>query len=382
MLKLLPLALRNLIRRPLRTILVGLVVATTIFIFSMLLSLDHGLRRMVDTTGDDLVLTVFEKYKACPPYSRLPVHYEQRIDVIDGVDGVMPVRFLLSNCQTTTDLVAVHGVDPDVLRAYRQIEIPESQYAEFRSERGAAIVGRLLAEQYKWRVGDQVVLKELGGISFVVRGIFRSPGSSLESVILVDREYLEYSIDEVGVATMFLVRVDGPEAIDHVTAAVDRMFSSYETQTKTSPEKSFIAGSVSDFEQMVSFSQFVAYGALALLLVAVGNSVSMSVRERSREIAIFRTLGYRPVSVTSLVVGEAMVVCGLAAVFGIAAAIAVLRFGDISISVEGYTIAAALSSGAMGVAIAAGLLLGMLGAIFPAWRATRVPVVRALREVD
>ena len=154
--RLLRLAARNVLRTPARTILTMMGVAASIFIFSALLSLDHGVKRMVEKTGEDLVLTVFERFKACPPYSRLPVHYRDRIAALPHVKEVMAVRFLLSNCQTTTDLVAVHGVEPERFRRFRKVEIPEDQYRAFQGERGAAIVGKAVAEKYGWRVGDQV----------------------------------------------------------------------------------------------------------------------------------------------------------------------------------------------------------------------------------
>lgn len=376
------LIVRNILRRPMRTALTTLGIAVSIFIFAALFSLDHGVKRMIETTGGDLVITVFERYKACPPYSRLPVHYEQKIAAIPHVREVMPVRFLLSNCQTTTDLIAVHGIDPKRLRHFRKLDIPEEQYRAFEGERGSAIIGRAVAEKYRWQVGEQVTLKALQGVSFVVRGIFRAPGSSLESTILVDREYLEYSVQQVGIATMFLVLVDGTEYVDPVSFQIDSEFANYQTQTKSGPEKAFIAGSIEDFKSMVEFAQVVAYGALVLLLAAIANSVSMSVRDRLREMAVLKTLGFRRARVVRLVVAEASTLSVLAAGIGCAAAALVLHFGGFSISVEGYTITPHLSAQICLLSLLAGLVLGVVGAYFPARRGARLPIVTALREVD
>ena len=376
------LVLRNMWRRPGRTVLTTFGIAVSIFIFASLFSLDHGLKRMVETTGGDLVITVFERYKACPPYSRMPVHYAERIATIPHVREVMPVRFLLSNCQTTTDLVAVHGIDPQKLRTFRRLVLPEEQYRAFQAERGAALVGRQMAEKYGWQVGEQVTLKELRGVSFLVRGIFTAPGSSLESVILVDREYLERSVQQVGIATMFVVLADSQQHLDAISAAIDAEFANAETQTKTGPEKAFIAGSVEDFASMVRFAQMVAYGALLLLLAAVANSVSMSVRDRVREMAVLRTLGYRRGRVVRLVLAESVLVALLAAAIGCASAVLVSRLGGFAISVEGYTITPHLSTQIALLSLAAGGFLGLLGAYLPARAGARRPIVAALREVD
>ena len=376
------LIIRNILRRPARLALTVLAVATSIFIFASLLSLDVGVKRMVQETGDDLVLTVFEKYKACPPYSRLPSHYEQKIEAVPHVSDVMPVRFLLSNCQTTTDLVAVHGIEPSKFRRFQKISIPDEQYQAFAGERGAAIVGRAIARKYRWRVGDQVTLRELRGVSFVIRGIFDAPGSSLESVIFVDREYLEYSIQQVGSVTLFLVKVDSPKQVDDVSYAIDSQFANYETQTRSGPEKEFIASSVEDFQGMVQFAQAVAYVALVLLLAAVANSVSMTMRDRLREIAIMRTLGFRRNQVVGLVLIETLVIAIIAAAIGSGATWALLAGGQYSISVEGYTIAPHLSGKIALLSLAVGAGLGLAAAFLPARRAARMSIITALREVD
>lgn len=380
--KLLHVATRSILRQPARTALTLLGVAVSIFVFSSLLSLDRGVRRMVDTTGGDLVLTVFERFKACPPYSRMPVHYADTIASIPGVREVMPVRFVLSNCQTTTDLVAVHGIEPAKLRHFRALDLPDEEYAAFQAERGAAIVGRAVAEKYGWRVGDQVSLKELRGISFVIRSIYRAPGSALESVILVDREYLEFSIEQVGIATMFLVLVDGPDRVDSVSGAIDAAFANAQTQTKTGPERSFIANAINDFSAMVRFAQVVAYVALLLLLASVANSVSMSVRDRLREMAILKTLGFRRSQVTGMVLFETVLLSVLASLLGAGAAVLLMNSGSVSISVEGYTIAPHMSAAMLGLALFVGGLMGLVGAYLPARRGARLPIMMALKEVD
>jgi putative ABC transport system permease protein len=375
------LVLRNLRRRPLRTALTGLTVTVAIAVFAALLALDSGVKRMVATTGQDAVIIVFERYKACPPFSRLPVHYGDQIARLEGVRAVMPVRFLLSSCQTVTDLVAIHGVEPDQLRRFRALQLPDTQYAAFAGERGAALVGRRTAARYGWRIGQTITLAELRGVSFVVRGIFAAPGSSLESVILVDREFLEYAIDEVGTVTMFNVLVDRPELIDDVSRRIDTLFASSSAQTRSGPEKEFIAGNVADFAHLVRFAQVVAWLALVLVLAAVANSISMSVRERLREIALLRTRGFTPGQALRLICWESAVQSLLAAAVGVAVAAVALASGRLAISVEGFTITPYLSPQIVVLALLAGAGLGLVGALWPARQATQRAIVSALREV-
>jgi putative ABC transport system permease protein len=379
--KLLKLTWKNLTRQPLRTGLTALGVATSIFIFAALLSLDQGTRAMVEQSSDATIVTVFQKYKACPPMSQLPVGYVDTIAGLEHVVEVMPERFLLSNCKTTTDLVAIHGVDPQKYRTFRDIELPDEQYAEFVGEKGAALIGRQVADKYGWSVGDHVALPQLGGVSFTVRGVFDAKGTT-SNLILVDRVYLEQSTGSVGWATVFYVKVDDERNVLAVANAIDAQFANYQAQTVTSPEDSFILGMIADFADMVKFVQLVGYLSLLLLLAAVANSVSMSVRERLREMAILKLVGFRSERVANMVLTEAVLVAVLGAVVGVALAWLLLTFGGFNISIEGFTITPTITPQIAGLALAVGAVLGYVGAYIPSTGGSRRPIIGAMREVD
>ena len=379
--KLLRLTFKNLTRQPLRTGLTVLGVATSIFIFAALLSLDHGTKAMIEESSEATIVTVFEKYKACPPMSHLPVGYVDKIADMEHVVEVMPERFLLSNCKTTTDLIAVHGVDPEKYRTFRDIQIPEDQYAAFAAERGAAVIGRQVADKYGWGVGDHVSLPQLGGVSFTVRGIYQASGTT-ENLILVDRTYLELSTNSTGWATVFYVKVDDEKNVNTVAAAIDAAFANYQAQTVSGPEDTFILGMIADFADMVGFVQMVGYLSLLLLLAAVANSVSMSVRERLREMAILKLVGFRSERVAGMVLTEAVLVAVLGALIGVAIATAMLTFGGFNISIEGFTIVPRITPQIAVLALGTGALLGYVGAYIPGTGGAKRPIIGAMREVD
>ena len=154
--------------------------------------------RMLATAARPDVLVVFDRFQSCPPLSKLPQSHHGVLEKIDGVGKVASELFVISSCSRVTDLVAVHGVEPAVVRDFRDIEIPDKEFADFVSERGAAIVGRRMAERYGWRVGQTISLDRLGGLTFTIRGIFRSPTEGLESTILVDLAYLQIATDQPG----------------------------------------------------------------------------------------------------------------------------------------------------------------------------------------
>lgn len=378
----LKMAMRSLRAGGLRSLLTIGSVAVCVFVFSLLLSLDEGVQGMLESSSDESVLIVFEKYKACPPYSRLPVSYASQIAAVDNVSAVMPMRFLLSDCGTTTNLIAVHGIEPEQFREFREINVDESAWKAFEGEKGSAMVGRRAAEKYGWQVGQQVSLQQLRGVSFSIIGIFDSGGSSLDEVVLVDREYLEQSINEVGQVTMFLAKVDDSEQAGSVADAIDSGFANFATLTRTTPEKGFMAQQISGFSELVGFAQLIAWVSLLLLMLATANSVSMGLRDRMREVAQLKLLGFDSRLAAQLIVMESLLTGIVASMLGVVVAMAILGVGAVSISVEGYTMYPQFTAATALASFIAGLGMCLAGGYIPARHGSTRPISLALRGVD
>ena len=375
-------AFKSLSRNPVRTTLTLLGVGVAIFLFTGVVSLDQGMRRMLANSAGDDTLVVFDKYQGCPPLSKLPTSYEAQVAELSGVAETTPTLFLLSACSRATDLVAVHGIEPEKFRRFRKIDIPEEQYRAFSQERGAAIVGEKVARTYGWRIGQAVTLQKLGDISFTVRGIFRAPGSSLENAILVDLDYLQFATNQTGKMTLLLVKVSDPARAGAVAERVDALFSSSASPTKTTPERSFIASAISGVTGIVEFSRWLGYVALGIILVGVGNSLAMTIRDRTREFAILKTLGFRRPQVLRLVIFEAVLSSLLGGALGAGLAWLAVNRSNLSLSVEGFTIAPHVTLELALLAVALAGVLGTVAAVLPAINASRLKIVQALREVD
>ena len=375
-------AFKSLSRNPVRATLTLLGVGVAIFLFTGVVSLDQGMRRMLANSAGDDTLVVFDKYQGCPPLSKLPTSYEAQVAELSGVAETTPTLFLLSACSRATDLVAVHGIEPEKFRRFRKIDIPEVQYRGFSQERGAAIVGEKVARTYGWRIGQAVALQKLGDISFIVRGIFRAPGSSLENAILVDLDYLQFATNQTGKMTMLLVKVSDSARAGAIAERVDALFSSSASPTKTTPERSFIASAISGVTGIVEFSRWLGYAALGIILVGVGNSLAMTIRDRTREFAILKTLGFRRPQVLRLVIFEAALSSLLGGALGAGLAWLAVNGSNLSLSVEGFTIAPHVTLELALLAVALAGVLGTIAAVLPAINASRLKIVQALREVD
>jgi putative ABC transport system permease protein len=204
----------------------------------------------------------------------------------------------------------------------------------------------------------------------------------MAQMVYVDHLYLEQASDQAGWTTMYLVLPERPESADAVSAAIDAQFANFDVQTKTGPQKAFVSRMITDFKDMVGFAQIVAWAALLLLLAAVANSMSMTVRDRLREMAILKLMGFDSYGATRLVISEAVIASTVAAALGVLLAFLVVNGSGVAISIEGFSIVPQLSTDVVIWAIGLGALLGLLGAWWPARSGARLPIVQALREVD
>jgi putative ABC transport system permease protein len=374
--------LKSTVRNPVRAILTLLGVAIAVFIFTAVFASDLGMRRMIQESGGSDVLTVFQKYQGCPPLSKLPSSYETQIVSVPGVRDVTATLFLLSSCATATDLVAVNGVEATKFRLFHEIDIGDAGYQVFARERGAAIVGEQIAKKYGWQPDQTVALQKLGNISFTIRGIFKAPGNSLENAVLVDIEYLRSSTNQVGMSTLFLARLNDPNQAGTVADQIDALFANSSTPTKTTTERSFISSAISGVVGMIEFSRWLGYVAVGILFVGVANSLSMTVRDRTREIGILKTIGFRRSQVLFIIVSEAVATAFFGGVLGTLLAFGLINFGSFSLSVEGFTISPHVPLVLLVVSAGMAACVGLFGALLPCYRASWLRIVQTLREVD
>jgi putative ABC transport system permease protein len=337
---------------------------------------------MLATSSRPDILVVFDKFQSCPPLSKLPAAHLAELEKLPGVASVMSELFVVSSCSRATDLIAVHGVEPAKVREFRTIEIPDDQFAAFASERGSALVGTKAAARHGWKPGSTVSLERLGGITFTVRGIFSAPGDTLENAILADIEYLRAASDRPAETTLYHVRAADPSQTDALAARIDRAFASSSAPTRTALERSFILSAVSGLSGLVEFSAVLGYGALGLIVLGVGNSLSMGIRDRTREIAILKTTGFRNPQILRVVLAEAAVFGAVGGILGTLLAAVLVGASRFSLSVEGFTFTPHLSPALLAEALILPVALGCLAAYPSARRVAGLPVAAALREVD
>ena len=369
---------RNLLRRPLRSVLTVAGVACAIALFVLVESLSAGLDRALSGSEAARTLIVYRQNRYCPQTSFLPQNDAERIAKIDGVASVLPVKVFLSNCRANLDVVAFHGVPAGEVFAARKLELIEGDRAEFERRGDGALLGESFAKRRGKKVGDTF---RWGSIEVHVSGIFRSPEPIEESLIVTHLDHLQRAgpVDKLGTVTEFEVKVADPARAKAIAAEIDALLATSEAPTDTRAKLAFLEGATGDLREILRFGRIFGLACVAVVLVLIGNTVAMAVRERVRELAVLRTLGFRDARLVRMVMTESLLLTLAGSLLGIVAALATIRVSQLTIGVEGvlvtFTTSAELLTRALIVASAAAIA----AALAPALTAVRVAIPTALR---
>ncbi|MAE47195.1 MAG: ABC transporter substrate-binding protein [Planctomycetes bacterium] len=378
--KLTKLIWRNLFRRPARTLLSIGGVASAMTLLILVESLSGGMDQALSGADAARTLVVYRKHRFCPQTSFLPEWYAERIQKLDGVQSVLPIKVYLNNCRASLDLVAFQGAPVDKLLESRAIEVREGSLEQFRSEHDAALVGADFAARKGLGVGDTF---RFGDIDVKVRGIFGSGEKIEESLILTHLEFLQRAgpVDRLGTVTQFEVKVADAERAESIAKEIDGLFASAEEPTDTRAQIAFLERATRDLREILRFGRILGLACVLVVLSLVANTVFMSVQERIREFGVFRTIGFKERQLATVVMGESLFLAMTGAVLGLALALVILGTTNLSIGTEGVVVAFAtppeLFLRGLGIAFGVGCLAGLL----PAVRSARRPIVNSLRSV-
>lgn len=381
-LKFIPLVLKQLSRRRIRTLLTLLGVATSMFLFSAVQAMQSGVHEATTATSKETTLVVYRQNRYCPFTSRLPQHYEQRIKAVPSVTGVIPIQIVVSNCRASLDVVTFRGVPAeqaeDVFR--KSLRIESGSIDGWMKRNDAALLGKTLAERRGLKVGDNF---QAAAVTVTVAGIVDSDREQDRNVAYVHLPFLQQSagIRKLGVVTQFNVTVDDPANLERVGKAIDAEFASDPDPTSTSSEQAFVARAAQDVIRVVEFTKYLGWACLLAVLALVANAIVLSVQDRMREHAVMQTLGYKPAMIGRLIITEGLIVGILGGVLGTALAAAALAWRTMSLSTEGLSISVRSDPWIVITGLGISAALGVLAGLVPAWQASRRQIVECFRSV-
>jgi len=382
------LAVRNLSRNRFRAILTALAVAIAIVAFLLLRTVTWAWASGAEFAAKDRVVT---RHKVTFVMS-LPKRYVEDVRNSPHVKQTTWANwFGGKDPKHDREFFQTLAVDPDTyFDVYDELSVPPDELDTWKHDRQGAIVGDVLAKKLGWKVGDKIQLESgifPGEWSFTVDSIYRATARSMDrSTILFHWAYLNDSLpparrDQVG---WIVSRVDEPSRSADVGVALDRTFDDRDTQTRSQDERSFNASFLAMFSAVLKAMDIVSAVILVIMTLILGNTIAMGVRERTSEYGVLRAIGFLPSHVALWVVGESLLLGALGGLIGVAIAtpfvnLVIGRYIEENMgSLFPYF---RLVPENMILAIALSALLGGTAAVLPAWRASQLRVVDAVRRV-
>lgn len=377
--------LRNALRHRLRTVLTlgGLVVA--VLAFGLLQTFIHAWYAGAEAAATTRLVT----RNAISLVFPLPISYESRIRGIDGVQQVAYANWFGGIYQDPKNFFAQFAIsDASYLDMYPELLLSEGERQAFLRDRQGCLVGRKLAQQYGFKVGDVIPLRGTifpGTWPFVVRGIYdgRDPATNTLTMFFhwhyLNESLLKTSPRRANQVGIFVSRIGKPDAAAAVSNAVDANFRNSLAETLTETEKAFQLGFVSMSEQIVTAIRIVSFVVIGIIMAVMANTMAMSVRERLGEYATLKALGFGPRFVITLIFGESMLLALTGAGIGILALYPCAKWigkglGNVFPVFE-------VKPDTIVLQILAALVIGLVAAIVPSLKSAKVNIVDGLRSI-
>ena len=373
--------LANLGRHKLRTFLTTSGVALALFLFASLrtvvttlaaTSRFGGARRLVVQNATGLVLP-------------LPLNYAERLRAVPGVTAVTWANWFGGKYADGKRFFAQFAVDPkSYLDMYPEMVIPAEQKEAFFRERSSAIVGRRLLDVYGWKLGQDVTIQGTifpGDWTFTIRGVYTPSDKSLnDDMLLFRHDYLDERIGRAGIAGWYVVEIDDPANAGRIAKAVDDLFRNSSAATKTGTEQAFNASFATMWGNVSLLMGTIGTAVVFAILLVSSNAMMMTARERTRDVAVLKTIGYPDRLLFGLVMAEAACITLVGAGVGLGAAKLLYRVTNFNAMgfLPGFDVTGRTLIQGAGIA----LLLMLASGMVPAVRAARLPVTVALRRVE
>ena len=375
----------NLKRKKLRTLLTVLSILVAFLLFGYLAAIRQAFSMGVEVAGMDR-LVVRHKVSII---QFLPESYEREMEQIEGVDMAVFATWFGGIYQRPSNFFAQLPVVPEeFLEMFPEYLLSEEEKQAWLSTKSGAIAGRVLAERFGWKVGDRIPIqatiwtKKDGGRSweFDLVGIYDGAEKGTDTSQFFFRHDFFHETRAWGSGNVgwYWVRVKDPDRATELAQRIDERFANSPAETKTEPEGAFVQGWANQVGNVGKIITAILTAVFFTILLVAGNTMAQTVRERIKELALLKAVGFSDRAVLGLVLGES---CTLALVGGLAglalAALLIVAKGD---PTHGALPIFFFPPQDMALGAVLTLLLGVAAGILPALQARRLEIADALRR--
>ncbi|HEX6505023.1 MAG TPA: FtsX-like permease family protein [Terriglobales bacterium] len=376
-------AIKNALRNRRRSLLTVASVSFSLLLLTLMITIWHAF--YIDQGAPETVRRLITRHRVSLTFF-LPSYYAEKIRAIPGVTAVVPMTWFGGRYKDDRpeNFFAQFATDPDeYLKVASDKEVPADQAEAWRRDQAGAMVDIELAKKYGWKIGDRVTLQ---GTIFPI-----NPELTIRAIYVMDPpnrsfyfhdKYLEEAAPFMkGRAGFFFTHVASAGDVARVSKAVDDLFHNSPQPTKTESEKAFQLGFIAMMGNVKAFILSICGAVVFAILLVSANTMAMSIRERTREVAMLKTLGFTRRSVFSLFVGEAVVLSVLAGLLGILAATGLVGLLAHSPGGIGVVTHMTVTLSTMLLALIIAAAVGFVSASLPAYHASRLNIVEGLRYI-
>lgn len=372
---------KNAFRNKRRTILTALSIAFSLFLMTFMMTLWRAFG--IDEGSSESTRRLVVRHRGSLMFT-LPSYYAEKMRAIPGVVAVVPLSWFqgVYKDQKPGNFFARFATDPnEFMNVYRDMQIPDDQVKAWQRDRQGVIVDDTLAKNYGWKLGDRIFLKgDLYPLDLElnVRGIFHTNPDNKS--VYFNTLYLEEGLPSFkGQAETFGVLVDSPAHVSTVATGIDEMFHNAPQPTKAETEKAFMLDFVAMLGNVKAFILVICLAVVFAILLVSANTMAMSIRERTREVAVLKALGFTRGRVLGLFVSEAVAVSFSGGFVGAClGGLLVYGFGR----VEQLTFfPLRMTFGIWALALLVSAILGLLSGALPSYHASHVNIVDGLRHI-
>ncbi|AYG69832.1 MULTISPECIES: FtsX-like permease family protein [unclassified Rhizobium] len=366
-------------RKPLRTVLLMISVATAFLIYGLTTSFIEGSQG--SSAASDDILGVMSAAGRTQP---LPISYVNRIAAEPDVAAVGYMSRLRGFATVEKNIVPVSAADPQRLLSSngKELGLTSDLIAALGKDRSRVLVGRALAEAQGWTVGRKITVasfdmaKQDGSRDwpFEIAGLFEGENASTDTYFMVAQYDYVNALRARNKDTVdaFIVRPQPGVSAGELASRIDQLFANSATPTQTRSEKQFLEAFLRQYADIGLIVNMVVGAAFVTLLMIVGNTMVYAVRERTFEIGVLKTLGFSGAWIMALILGETLFIFVVGGTMGLVLAL-------LATKITGPAIGLVFSNAIFAKALAMVTLLALVSGAIPALNALRTPIISAFR---
>lgn len=384
--KVFKLIFKNALRHKLRTLLTILGITIAVVAFGLLRTVVTVWDSSVDAAAANRLIT----RQAVSFIFPLPYSYKEKIKSVDGVQTVSFANWFGGVYKDKNNFFARLAVDPEtIFDVMQEFLLTPEELANFKKERNACVIGEDIAKQYNIKIGDQMTLDGdifPGRWDFVVRGIYKPRNKNTDDTQMlfhwqyVDERMKIESPIRAGDVGWYIVLIKDPNKSAKISNQIDALFKNSSAETKTETEKAFTQGFVAASGAIITAMNLMSFVIIGIIMLVLANTMIMAARERTREYAVFKTLGFSTFHLTGLIIGESLLISLLGGGIGIALTYPIVAGFEQAIP-KGFFPFFFIEPKTTIMAMSAAILIGIFAALFPIQRTLKTKIVEGFRFV-